>query len=687
MFCKKCGAQVEDDARFCNKCGALTYFGEEVAAREGQVGAEILPPEAAVTEVMGTGAPATPVQSGAATPGASPAPGAASTYVPVASAPSPLEKKGRGPILALIVVLVIALAAAGTFFFLSRDAGALSIDESTFPDGTFRAYVMDNCDTDGDGKLSKDEIEAVRVIDLSQMSAAGYGPVRDLTGIDVFKNLEQLNAQNNDLTGEVDLSRNENLKDVDTSGNPNATQVDVPVQTNNVVTDPGTEVVHTPPLPAPEPEPAPQEEQPSQGSNGDSSDSDEVSIEPAEDVEPWYISGIEDADALFSSNANAIPAALEGAGYYLEDTYWNATCLDIPKSIWTDGNGTYIWFSSLATPLGTWHESVDGLHAGVAPAMMHIRVAGGSTGSSGTVVELNGLESYAVGLDLGGAASMYATETADSGGHIDDEVSVACGITPDGNAWFAYSLYEHDAPETIHEVNLETDGGVEIVIMSASDFKSTFGVSAGNEGAAEAVFEAVIANRTGDLVGEYYDPVDLMDLTGKQQVRALEALGYEEFGGTWSNEKSFESSGTYYVTTLGYAFYDANGREISAAALEDGEQAVIVNRTITPQYEGQITNGPALWLYDPTLEGKDPFSIGSTYEGPVVTVGSISDGYYAGADLMTIGGEDGVWWVAEYSYDGSDGVYVDHYEVYYALADAIGIVDTEDLYPLLSTDS
>ena len=32
MFCKKCGAQMSDDARFCPKCGYDTQGGKEILA-------------------------------------------------------------------------------------------------------------------------------------------------------------------------------------------------------------------------------------------------------------------------------------------------------------------------------------------------------------------------------------------------------------------------------------------------------------------------------------------------------------------------------------------------------------------------------------------------------------------------------------------------------------------------------
>jgi hypothetical protein len=49
----------------------------------------------------------------------------------------------------------------------------VAINETNFPDDTFRKYVSDEFDTDGDGVLSTDEIAAVTYIDVSDNDYEG----------------------------------------------------------------------------------------------------------------------------------------------------------------------------------------------------------------------------------------------------------------------------------------------------------------------------------------------------------------------------------------------------------------------------------------------------------------------------------------------------------------------------------
>ncbi len=81
------------------------------------------------------------------------------------------------------------------------------IDEATFPDANFRQYVLDNIDR-GNGVLSDAEIEAVEVIDCAEMD------ISDLTGINYFYNLQELDCSNNELTL-LDVSGCYNLENLD----------------------------------------------------------------------------------------------------------------------------------------------------------------------------------------------------------------------------------------------------------------------------------------------------------------------------------------------------------------------------------------------------------------------------------------------------------------------------------------
>ena len=91
MFCPQCGEKNADDARFCGACGA---------------------------SLRRAAAPAAPVRS-------------------AASAPAPVVRKGRLPLVVALASLV-AMAAAGVVAWLVFFA-PFDIDERNFPDAALRA--------------------------------------------------------------------------------------------------------------------------------------------------------------------------------------------------------------------------------------------------------------------------------------------------------------------------------------------------------------------------------------------------------------------------------------------------------------------------------------------------------------------------------------------------------------------
>lgn len=91
-----------------------------------------------------------------------------------------------------------------------NDASAIAIDETTFPDAAFRAYVASRFDSDDDGYLSETEANSSNVVDLY---SAGIHNVASLQGIEYLTGLMGLDASGNQLT-EVDLSRNTRLMQV-----------------------------------------------------------------------------------------------------------------------------------------------------------------------------------------------------------------------------------------------------------------------------------------------------------------------------------------------------------------------------------------------------------------------------------------------------------------------------------------
>ena len=83
--------------------------------------------------------------------------------------------------------------------------------EKAFPDPLFRAYVLNNFDTDGDGRISPEEAETVTGIEVSSnyyMSASEK--IGSLEGVQYFTRLTDLSCNYNQLT-ELDLSRNTEL--------------------------------------------------------------------------------------------------------------------------------------------------------------------------------------------------------------------------------------------------------------------------------------------------------------------------------------------------------------------------------------------------------------------------------------------------------------------------------------------
>ena len=95
--------------------------------------------------------------------------------------------------------------------------GTVFLDEMSFPDDTFREYVADNFDTDGNGVLSPEEYQAVTEIDVSGTWEA-WGTIVSLQGVEFFPNLQSLDCSVNGIT-ELDVSRNPNLTSLDCGAN------------------------------------------------------------------------------------------------------------------------------------------------------------------------------------------------------------------------------------------------------------------------------------------------------------------------------------------------------------------------------------------------------------------------------------------------------------------------------------
>lgn len=77
------------------------------------------------------------------------------------------------------------------------------INETNFPNANFRAFVVTK-DTNGDGILSKSELNAVKKIDLYNSK------INNFKGLEYFTNLENLQCGKNELTS-LDVSKNTEL--------------------------------------------------------------------------------------------------------------------------------------------------------------------------------------------------------------------------------------------------------------------------------------------------------------------------------------------------------------------------------------------------------------------------------------------------------------------------------------------
>ena len=96
--------------------------------------------------------------------------------------------------------------------YTDPDAGSVEINDTNFPDGTFKAYVSKEFDTNSNGKLSPDELAAADYIYVSSEN------ITSLKGIEHFTAARSLYCNNNSLT-EFDVSKNTALETLSCSGN------------------------------------------------------------------------------------------------------------------------------------------------------------------------------------------------------------------------------------------------------------------------------------------------------------------------------------------------------------------------------------------------------------------------------------------------------------------------------------
>ena len=105
---------------------------------------------------------------------------------------------------ALTLSLCTPVLAEGTAALPAAETGSIPINSTHFPDDHFIAYVELGCDKDGDGTLSQAELDGVTELYVA------YANIKDLTGIELFPNLDKLDCKNNNLT-RLDVSKNTKL--------------------------------------------------------------------------------------------------------------------------------------------------------------------------------------------------------------------------------------------------------------------------------------------------------------------------------------------------------------------------------------------------------------------------------------------------------------------------------------------
>lgn len=128
---------------------------------------------------------------------------------------------------ALTLSLCTPVLAEGTAALPAAETGGIPIDSTHFPDANFLKYVEKIIDTDHSGTLSQEERNATVIYVL------GMG-IKDLTGIEFFPELENLDCSENQLT-QLDVSKNPKLKrlvcyenkltSLDVSGNTSLTEL------------------------------------------------------------------------------------------------------------------------------------------------------------------------------------------------------------------------------------------------------------------------------------------------------------------------------------------------------------------------------------------------------------------------------------------------------------------------------
>ena len=108
----------------------------------------------------------------------------------------------------LLTFTPISKVASQSNFLERVQIGDIVVNEETFPDLTFRNWILDGKNINGagaDGILTEEELASITQIDVSM-----HG-IQNLKGIEIFSALKELNCSNNQLN-ELDVSHNTELE-------------------------------------------------------------------------------------------------------------------------------------------------------------------------------------------------------------------------------------------------------------------------------------------------------------------------------------------------------------------------------------------------------------------------------------------------------------------------------------------
>lgn len=123
-------------------------------------------------------------------------------------------RRGKKFISAALGFALVFQSFAGVGPVFAAGTGSEVDISTTFTDVNFRSYVSTNFDTNQDGKLSEEEIDAVTSIDVSQ----AYPQINNMNGVDVFTSLTSLNCSKQSIKS-LDVMKLENLVSIDASHN------------------------------------------------------------------------------------------------------------------------------------------------------------------------------------------------------------------------------------------------------------------------------------------------------------------------------------------------------------------------------------------------------------------------------------------------------------------------------------